>query len=390
MMLELLFLLLPVAAFSGWWIGRRSRESSRASGDVTRFSSDYFKGLNYLLNEQPDKAIEVFVRMLEVDNETVETHFALGNLFLRRGEVDRAIRIHQNLIARPTLTREQRNQALFELGRDYMRAGLLDRAESLFLELVESPDYAVASLRQLIEIYQQEKEWEKAIDTARRLEGRSGRRMRPVIAQFYCEMAESALAAGNSGQAQKMVKRALAEDKACVRASLIEGRLQLSSGNPKAALKAYKRVEQQDPDFLPEVIEPVQSCYNALQRPGEVVEFLRDVLKRHNSTSVVLALVEQLRQLEGDEIAGHFLAGYLERNPSMRGMSRLIELKATTADATQRQDFSMLKRLIDNILGEKPVYLCGNCGFTGKSLHWQCPGCKQWSSVKPIHGIEGD
>ena len=130
-MLYLLWLLLPVAALSGWWVASR-RSLARSYGRrATDFSSDYFEGLNYLLNEQPDKAIEVFIRMVEVDSETVDTHFALGNLFRRRGEVDRAIRIHQNLIARPTLSREQRTQALFELGADYMRAGVFDRAESL-------------------------------------------------------------------------------------------------------------------------------------------------------------------------------------------------------------------------------------------------------------------
>ncbi len=389
MMLELLFLLLPVAAFSGWWIGRRSGGVANERGDA-RFSSDYFKGLNFLLNEQPDKAIEVFVHMLEVDSETVETHFALGNLFLRRGEVDRAIRIHQNLIARPTLTREQRNQALFELGRDYMRAGLLDRAESLFLELVEDGAYGSPSLQQLVEIYQQEKEWEKAIDTARRLDGRSGKQMRPVIAHFFCELAEMELGKGSSGQAQKMVKKALSEDRSCVRASLIEGGLLLVAGSPKAALKAYKRVEQQDPDYLPEVIEPVQACYSALQRSSEATSFLQDVLQRHGSASIALALVEQLRRQEGEERAVEFMTDYLERHPSVRGMSRLIELKATGSEEAQQQDFAILQNLVDNILTGKPIYKCGNCGFTGRTLHWQCPSCKQWSTIKPIHGIEGE
>ncbi|SCZ49192.1 lipopolysaccharide assembly protein LapB [Thiohalomonas denitrificans] len=389
MMLELLFLLLPVAAYSGWWTGSRSRGKKLEAGD-TRFSAAYFKGLNFLLNEQPDKAIEVFVHMLEVDSETVETHFALGNLFLRRGEVDRAIRIHQNLIARPTLTREQRNQALFELGRDYMRAGLLDRAESLFLELMEDGNYGSPSLQQLIDIYQQEKEWERAIHTARRLDGRSGKQMRPTIAHFYCELAEAELGKGSSVQAQKMVKKALSEDKNCVRASLIEGRLLLNAGSPKAALKAYKRVEQQDPDYLPEVSEPVQICYSALQRPSEATVFLKDVLQRHGSASIALALVEQLQKLEGEERAVDFLTDYLEQHPSVRGMSRLIELKVAGSGEVQKQDFKILHTLVDNILTGKPVYKCGHCGFNGRTLHWQCPGCKHWSTIKPIHGVEGE
>lgn len=388
MMLEALFLLLPVAAFSGWWIGRRS--GGRAGEGNPRLSSAYFKGLNYLLNEQPDRAIEAFVQMLEMDSETVETHLALGNLFLQRGEVDRAIRIHQNLIARPTLTRDQRKQALFELGRDYMRAGLLDRAESLFLELVDDSDYGTPSLEQLVEIYQQEKEWEKAIETARRLDGRSGRDMRRVIAHFHCELADIELGKGSSGEAQKMVKKALSEDRNCVRASLIEGRILFASGNPKAALKAYKRIEQQDPDFLPEVSRPIQECYSALQRPEEATAFLEDILQRHGSASIALALVEQLQRQEGEERAIDFLTGYLERQPSVRGMSRLIELKTAKSDQARHQDLSILQDLVNNILEGKPVYQCDNCGFKGRALHWQCPGCKRWSTVKPIHGIEGE
>ena len=179
--MNLLWLLLPVAALSGWWIGRR-RGNSNKNQSSSSIYPEYFKGLNFVLNEQPDKAIEVFIRMLEVDSETVETHLALGNLFRRRGEVDRAIRIHQNLIARPTLDREQRAHALLELGMDYMRLGLLDRAEGLFLELVESDLHLNQAYTELLEIYQQEKDWENAINIARKLELISGKKLNPVIA----------------------------------------------------------------------------------------------------------------------------------------------------------------------------------------------------------------
>ena len=199
MMLELLWLLLPLAAASGWLAARRGVRGTKAQL-MPELSSDYFQGLNYLLNEQPDKAIEVFVRMLEVNSDTVETHLALGNLFRRRGEVDRAIHIHQNLIARPTLKPEQRTQALMELGQDYMRAGLLDRAESLFEELVQVDAHTAAALQQLLVIYQQEKDWDRAIQTARRLGVVSGRNMAPVIAQYYCELAARIVGQGRSGR----------------------------------------------------------------------------------------------------------------------------------------------------------------------------------------------
>ncbi|NNF96569.1 MAG: tetratricopeptide repeat protein, partial [Halobacteria archaeon] len=188
-MLEILFFLLPIAALSGWWLGRRSK-ARRQEESSLELPSSYLRGLNYLLNEQQDKAIDLFIQLLDVDNDTVETHLALGSLFRRRGEVDRAIRIHQNLIARPTLSKEQRMQALFELGQDYMRAGLLDRAETLLGELIGNEPHTVAALQHLLDIYQQEKDWDKAIQIAQRLESRTGQSKRNLIAQYYCEKAD--------------------------------------------------------------------------------------------------------------------------------------------------------------------------------------------------------
>ena len=171
---ELIFfwLLLPVASFIGWWIGSNTEKRTKTSKNI---SLEYFKGLNFVLNEQPDKAIEVFIRMVEVDNETVDTHLALGNLFRRRGEVDRAIRIHQNLIARSNLSEDERAHALLELGMDYMRSGLLDRAEKLFLELLDIGLYLKEAHFNLLEIYQQEKDWENAILIAKKYESISGK-----------------------------------------------------------------------------------------------------------------------------------------------------------------------------------------------------------------------
>ncbi|MGB0713705.1 MAG: tetratricopeptide repeat protein, partial [Gammaproteobacteria bacterium] len=184
-----IWFVLPLAMVVGWVIGRRGG-TTRPKGDEACFDTRYFQGLNYVLNEQPDKAIEVFIKMVEVDSDTVETHFALGSLFRRRGEVDRAIRLHQNLIARPNLDRGQRAQALLELGRDYMLAGLFDRAENLFRELVDARFHIRQAYENLVAIYEQEKDWDNAIKAARNLEGRVPRDMRPVIAQFHCEKAD--------------------------------------------------------------------------------------------------------------------------------------------------------------------------------------------------------
>lgn len=387
-MLQWLFLLLPVAAVSGWWLAKR--QTRREGPNGSELSSNYFKGLNYLLNEQPDKAIEVFVRMLEVDSETVETHLALGNLFRRRGEVDRAIRIHQNLIARPTLSRQQRTQALLELGQDYMKAGLLDRAETLFLELIDLNDHAEPALRHLIDIYQQEKDWDKAIAAIQKLEFLSGACKAPVIAHYHCELAEQARHNNDLALARSEVRQALDCDGNCVRASLLLGDMEVSQGDYKAAIRNFKNVQHQDADYLPEVIAPLLNCYSKLGMTREMIDYLMQILQKHNSISLMLALAELLREQHGDLEAGLFITEQLRRRPSVRGLGRLIELNLTHSEGGARENLLILRDLTEKLLEGKPVYKCSNCGFTGKIMHWQCPGCKNWNSVKPIQGVEGE
>ncbi len=387
---DLLWLLLPVAAASGWIAALRStRRHSRAKATPS-LRSDYFKGLNYLLNEQPDKAIEVFIKVLEVDSETVETHLALGNLFRRRGEVDRAIRIHQNLIARSSLTDPERGDALLELGQDYMRAGLLDRAEGLFQELVAVPAFGDRALRQLIEIYQQEKDWSKAVEAARQLERAAGKPYGGVIAHYYCEQAEEYVQEGNLEKALEVVKQALDVSSQCVRGSLTEGSLLEKSGDYRGAVRAYKRVEQQDPDYLPEIIEPLHRCFVKLGRPGDMVEYLGYLLERYGGITATLTLAEMKMEEEGEENAIRFLTEEQRRRPSVRGLDRLIEMSLSHVEGAAKEYLLILKDLTDKLLENRPVYKCHHCGFTGKSLHWQCPSCKHWGRIKPIQGVEGE
>lgn len=388
---ELLFLLLPLAALSGWLVGRRDADD-KAACRSSAFSLDYFRGLNFLLNEQPDKAIEVFIKALEVDGDTVDTHFAIGSLFRRRGEVDRAIRIHQNLIARPTLSRSQRDQGLYELGRDYMRAGLLDRAETLFQELVaESGNYRPQALKQLLDIYQQEKEWQQAIAIGQRLQALGQcDTIGPLVAQFFCEQAEISLAQGQGSEALKLARQALAEDRSCVRATLLEGRVELETGVAKNAVRILKRVERQDPELLPEVLEPLREAYLQQGLINEFTSYLRGLLARHGGISIMLMLAELIAQQEGERAAASFVADHMSGHPSLKGMERLIDLKLVFSEEPAREHLEILKNLTHKLLERKPIYCCNRCGYSGKNLVWQCPSCKQWNTIKPIQGLEGE
>jgi lipopolysaccharide biosynthesis regulator YciM len=389
-MYELLLLLLPVAAASGWFIGRRYTQGSSSRNSRANFSRDYFIGLNYLLNEQPDKAVDVFIKVLEVDSETVETHLALGHLFRRRGEVDRAIRIHQNLIARPSLAKKHKVEALVALGRDYQRAGVLDRAERLFLQVVESGENAPKSLRYLLEIYQQQKNWQATIVTARKYEAVTRESLSTDIAHYYCELAIIARTKKDDALARSHLKEAVIIDSSCVRASLLLGEIESAAGQWKPAIRAYKQVQHQDPEYLSETLMPLVSCYEQLQEEPELMDYLWQCLKDYPRMSTALVIADRLQKTQSDAIAIEFLEAQLKKQSSLRGMKRLIQLHLLNAETQARENLMMLQDLTKSLLKNKPIYRCRQCGFNGGVLYWQCPGCKSWSTVKPIHGVEGD
>jgi lipopolysaccharide biosynthesis regulator YciM len=385
----LLFLLLPMAALSGWYIARR--KYSRHRGQVSRnIPPEYLKGLNFVLNEQQDKAIEVFIKMLEVDSDTVETHLALGNLFRRRGEVDRAIRIHQNLIARPTLNNELRSLALLELGTDYMRSGLFDRAEGLFQELVASNQYTAQALSELLDIYQQEKEWNNAINVARKLEAVSGDRLDLEVAQFNCELAQQQLDTGGEKEARNYIKRALNIDPRCVRASILEGRLEQQSGKYKGALRAYNRVVKQDIECLPEVVESMLKCYRETGKLQEFKDYLTELVTNSSGITPVLYLTGLIEELQGTDAAVNYISAQLKKRPTVRGVDKLIDYVMPRVDGELRENLESIKEVTGRLLETHSIYKCNQCGFDALRLHWQCPSCKRWNTIKRVHGVAGE
>ena len=390
--LEVLWLLLPVAAGTGWLAARGATRRTSRKRESGGLRSDYFQGINYLLNEQPDKAIEVFIKLIEVDSETVETHLALGNLYRRRGDVDRAIRIHQNLIARESLSVSQRTEALLELGQDYMSAGLLDRAEDLFSELAEDADYRVQALRQLIDIYEQEKDWPKAIASARRLEKATGNQLGWIIAHYCCEQASRHCNEGDLDRALKHVQQARNMHAACVRASLIEADIHADRGEHERAIRSLQRVEEQDPDFLPETVGRLHRSFHALDRIDALDDYLSKLMNRYGWTSVTLTLADIKRESRGRREAIRFITERLRQRASVRGLDRLVdfEIEDQRDAGAMNEHLEILKGLTAELLFERPVYKCRHCGFPAKSLHWQCPGCKHWTSIRPIQGVEGE
>ena len=389
-MIDLWPLLLPAAAWSGWWVANRNN-SAKDPGVYNRLSREYVVGLNYLLNEQSDKAVDIFIKLLEVDSDTVETHLALGSLFRRRGEVDRAIRIHQNLIARPQLSILQRKEALMALGQDYMGAGVFDRAERIFLEVVElGGSRETSSLHGLLAIYQQEKAWEKALDVIKKLEISTGTSLHNQAAHYYCEMATQALKVNAIDRAVYCIKQAMNVDTESVRASLMNASIEMREGRYKQAIRSLKRVPEQDAEFLSEIIEPLVFCHKELDLMADCIHYLEQTLAEHPRASVIFVIAEYLRQTKSMDVAIDFVADNLSKHPSIRGLNRLIYWHLESAHGKVRDKLQMLYDITSKFLDNKPVYRCGHCGFGGKHLHWHCPSCKQWGRMKPIHGLEGD
>lgn len=384
--LTLLWLLLPVATVSGWYVARREYQY-KAKRSGSNLPQDYYKGLNYILNEQPDKAIGVFMKLSALDDSTVEIHLALGSLFRRRGEVDRAIRLHQNLVNKSTLSPDLYSQALQELALDYTSAGLLDRAEDLCLELVDVDGKNIAALRLLRDIYQQEKEWFRAIDVARKIGACTCESQSLTVAQYYCELAEQAWRKEDNAQAVRMLDKAISEDQNCGRALMIRGRIEHRMGNFDAAISAFQKLEAQAPEYLSEILEELKECYRKVGQKDKMVAYLKRIIRDHHGVELVLTAARMLREYEGEAVALEFLGTEVTERPSLRGVQYLLELDMGHVK-DEKGYLAVIKSSLDKLLVNKPVYRCNNCGFTGKEMHWCCPGCKTWSSIKPIHEFQ--
>lgn len=384
----LLLILVPAAAWGGWWLARTTLLRTEKKRNRI-FSNQYFQGLNYLLNEQPDKAIQVFLEMAEVNEDTVETHLALGSLFRRRGEVDRAIRLHQNIISKHSLDSNQRMQALLELGEDYMRAGLFDRAERLFSELTERESHAPSALRHLLDIYQQERDWDKALDIAIKLENLTGEHMAVLKSQFCCELADAAMSAGMPEEARKHLRLARRHDPENVRTYFISAAIAESKEQYQEALGIYEEIVQLNPNYIPDVLEKYFSCAARAGEEARARASLSSWSESHQGISLVLKQVEFLEQEKGAAEAADFLASELKQRPSVLGLDKLMQLRKMDEEEPVASE-DILRSITRELLSRQSTYRCRNCGFSGHNHHWQCPSCKHWSTTRSIRGVLGE
>ncbi|WP_260628552.1 lipopolysaccharide assembly protein LapB [Serratia liquefaciens] len=388
-MLELLFLLLPVAAAYGWYMGRRSAQQDKQQ-EANRLSREYVAGVNFLLSNQQDKAVDLFLDMLKEDSNTVEAHLTLGNLFRSRGEVDRAIRIHQALMESASLTFEQRLLAVQQLGRDYMAAGMYDRAEDMFGQLIGEEDFRLSALQQLLAIHQATSDWLKAIDVAEKLVKLGKDKQRVEIAHFYCELALQAMGSDDLDKAMGLLKRAASADNQCARVSIMVGRIYMAQGEYAKAVESLQRVLNQDKELVSETLPMLQECYQHLEQQQGWADFLKRCVEENTGATAELMLAEIIEQHEGRDVVQVYINRQLQRHPTMRVFYRLMDYHLADAeDGRAKESLLLLRDMVGEQIRTKPRYRCHKCGFTAHSLYWHCPSCRAWSSVKPIRGLDG-
>jgi len=378
-------LLLPLAAWLGWWLASRTGRSRQRE----QLSSNYFRGLNYLLNEQPDKAIEVFVKLAEVNRDTVETHLALGSLFRRRGEMDKAIQFHRHIMTRNQLSDRHRMQALVELGEDYMRAGLLDRAEKLFEQLAESPEHGAAAMRQLLDIYQQEKDWHKAIEVAERLQRADGSDRGAQIAQFHCELATLSWDGSDRPSARNHLERARAAHSECVRARLLAARFDEADGRYDQAVANYRAACELDPDLVTLVATELAQACRRLDRTEDLLAWLDTLLDRASTLAPAVVYSNVLADRDPEAAIG-YLVRQLRSRPTARGVRQLLHLMHAHDHRDPEIDPNLLLELMQRLLSDQPRFRCRQCGFSGQIWHWQCPSCRLWETTRPVGGALGE
>jgi lipopolysaccharide biosynthesis regulator YciM len=365
--------------FTLGWIAARI-DIKQLLSETTSLPAAYFKGLNFLITDQHGKAIEAFTEAVQANAESLELHFALGSLFRRSGEVDRAINLHLSLLDRKELPAPQREAIKAELAQDYLKAGLFDRAEELFSGLDQSR-YQQPALRALLEIYVREREWHRAVKVATELERISGIPFRKEIAQYYCEMAVKSILDQDLHTARHELEMALDANKNCIRANIMLGEMEANNKAHKMAIGFWKRIEFQNPAFLGIIAHKLLNSYRELGQLEEGVNLLKQYAQTYKLPSLMAVVFEITLTEEGADSAARMAIDELERKPSLQTLDQL--LKARGQQTKPNTDNGLMQQTVRYAIGNRSAYCCEQCGFKARNFHWQCPACNAWEALPP-------
>ena len=389
-MLELLFLLLPVAMAYGWFMGRNSikQNDQTVKEDL---SKKYSTGINYLLSNQKDKAIDYLIDTLSVEDETVEAHFAMANLFRRRGELDRALKVHEHLVRHQELPTKAKQRAAFELGKDFLSAGLFDRAEKIFIRLLKNKTYRVKCLTYLLQMYQSTKDWQQGVRLTKTIRKTSDKKLLHALANFYCELATEALAEDKFIDVIELLEQALEYDANSCRANWLLAQVYEKHQQYSEAQKCYIAIYHQDKEFFPDIIENMQACYLKLDEESEYFQFIKQAYEETGATSVLVKYLSHVEKRHGVGRAREYLLSALKRRPTIRGFRHFVKIQMNDAElANANEGLDVIKGLVSEYLKVKPRYSCRTCGFDSSVHYWSCPSCHDWEQLKPVRGLEGE
>jgi lipopolysaccharide biosynthesis regulator YciM len=373
----------PLFFVLGWLAARI--DIKQVLAESRSLPAAYFKGLNYLLHGDTNKAVEVYVDIARTHTETIELQFILGHLFRSRGELERAIRMHQRLLERKDISATQLQTAHYELALDFMKAGLFDRAEELLQEL-QGSNYAREARRTLLEIYQQEKEWQKAITVAQQLRETS-HTYQHEIGQFYCELAANAILRSDAEQAAACIQSALREHRKCVRANVLAGELSFNQGLYEKAIALWEKIESQNPLYLALIARNMLTAYDKLNRQEAGTALIRGYLAKYPDLDVLDVVYERILATEGLSAAYEFVRKELQRHPTVPGLSKVFEAHMLVAPDDQKSELQIMVKLLHDNAREHAMYYCTHCGFKGRQYFWHCPACNEWEAFFPVRGL---
>jgi lipopolysaccharide biosynthesis regulator YciM len=381
-------LLLPVMFGIGWLASRWDLRLENRMDELERMRQQRstFKGLSLLLNEQPDQAIETLVKIAQLDPETIELHFSLGSLFRRRGETERAIKVHQHLANRDDLKPRDRDHAAYELGRDFLRAGLLDRAEAS-LNRVGEGKFAVPAKESLLEMYQVERDWKKAIIAAHELAILQGKSHQTEIAQFHCELGQEALRRKDLQEAEQSIQRALQAVPNHSRALILQGDYLMAMERPAQAIDAWSLVADSHPAYMHLLADRWMIAHTAINQVDAGLDRLCELLKTQASGELLDIVHKQIMTIRGPQVANIMLADVMQHSPSLSALSKLAETRLALEEGSANAERVLELQSILNLLRQRTTslarYTCGNCGFRARRFYWQCPGCNNWEAYSP-------
>jgi len=388
-MIELLFLLLPVAMAYGWFMGRNSVKQNQQT-EKQDLSIKYSTGLNYLLSNQQDKAIDSLLDALKVEDDSVEAHFAMANLFRKRGELDRALKVHEHLVRLGGLPTKAKQQAVFELGKDFLSAGLYDRAEKMFSKLLKSKTYGLKSISYLLQIFQSTKDWQQGLSHKKLIIKVNDKRQLHTLANFYCELATTAFEQDKFIDVIELLEEALALDPNSCRANWLMAKIYENHDQCEQAAQCYQAIYEQDKEFFPDVIQQMHDCYTRLDELDDFYKFIKKVYDETASSSALITYVNNIQANNGHKKAKEFILTALKRRPTIRGFQHFIKMQMSQSDDVDNTSLDLIKELISEYINIKHRYSCRTCGFNSSTHYWSCPSCHEWEQLKPVRGLEGE